>query len=525
VQLYAKRQKVRHTVEMRRGVWLLVLGVVAAALGVVAAAFDVGSARADGAGTTTTATSTTDTTTTATATSSYAPLASSYLPAGCVGAGAGALVLPAHPVIALGTPASTLGPSAYSSSSGPILAFDSSTSSGATCSAEYVKLSAVSLFGDAVSATSVQARDGKGSATGLEIDGAAVTATAGQTVPVEGWGQLTLGSTVGRVTAPLVLRLLQAHDSIPAGTAVVVGFAASAQPVARPKPTQNRQAPTRQKDATAASHARKQSKAAHHSRKHVRAPRKRPPGFPASSYPFLADGGLTPEAQANGVVSIAMRYLGIPYKWAGASPKTGFDCSGLVKYVFAQLGVSLPHFAAAQYRSPGSVWIPPDRLQPGDLVFFTGSDGTRKAPGHVGIYVDDGYIIDAPHTGAVVRIDSLSEPSVADEYVGAKRIVGASVDARRLLRVTRPKASAAAVPLGLASPFSIGPVGDSVGVAVADVATVPAGTHTSALRNWTGVGLGSVLLLLVVPGAFTYRRRRRPPEASPSTPDDVEHVS
>ncbi|MGH2976911.1 MAG: C40 family peptidase [Gaiellaceae bacterium] len=500
---------------MRRGVWLLVLGVAAAALGVVAATLGAGSARADGAGTTTTATSTTDTTTSATATLSYAALASSYLPAGCVGAGAGALVLPAHPVIALGTPASALDPSAYSSSSGSILAFDSSISKGATCNAGYVKLNSVSLFGGAVSATSVQARNGKGSVTGLEIDGAAVTAAAGETVPVEGWGQLTLGATIGRVTAPLVLRLLQAHNSIPAGTAVAVGFAASAQPVAKAKPTQDRQAPTQEKNAMAASRAGKHATAARHSRKHARARHKRPPGFPASSYPFLAGGGLTPDAQANGVVSIAMRYLGIPYKWAGASPKTGFDCSGLVKYVFAQLGVSLPHFAAAQYRSPGSVWIPPDRLQPGDLVFFVGSDGTRKAPGHVGIYVDDGYIIDAPHTGAVVRIDRLSEPSVADEYVGAKRIIGASVGARHLLHVTKPKASVAAVPLGLPSPFLIGPVGDSV--AVADVAAVPTGTHTSALRNWTGVGIGGLLLLLVVPGAFTYRRRRHVPEASPST--------
>jgi cell wall-associated NlpC family hydrolase len=124
-----------------------------------------------------------------------------------------------------------------------------------------------------------------------------------------------------------------------------------------------------------------------------------PPDYPSSPYPFLAGGGLALATQDNPVVSIAMKYLGIPYKWGGDRPKTGFDCSGLVQYVFAQLGVYLPHYAAAQYYSPDAVWVSPTRLQPGDLVFFTGSDGTRKAPGHVGIYVGDGYLIDAPHTG------------------------------------------------------------------------------------------------------------------------------
>jgi cell wall-associated NlpC family hydrolase len=102
----------------------------------------------------------------------------------------------------------------------------------------------------------------------------------------------------------------------------------------------------------------------------------------------------------------------------------GFDCSGLVKYVFGKLGVSLPHYAASQWYSPNAVWVAPSRLQPGDLVFFVGSDGTRKSPGHVGIYVDDGSIIDAPHTGSVVRIDSLNGAGYSSEYDGAKRILG-----------------------------------------------------------------------------------------------------
>ncbi len=107
-------------------------------------------------------------------------------------------------------------------------------------------------------------------------------------------------------------------------------------------------------------------------------------------------------------VAIAEQYLGVPYVWGGASP-SGFDCSGLVMYVYGRLGVSLPHNAAAQY-SMGTP-VPRDALEPGDLVFFDGL-------GHVGIYVGGGSFIHAPHTGTVVQISSLSG-WYSSEYVGA----------------------------------------------------------------------------------------------------------
>jgi len=110
-------------------------------------------------------------------------------------------------------------------------------------------------------------------------------------------------------------------------------------------------------------------------------------------------------------VAIAEQYLGVPYVWGGASP-SGFDCSGLVMYVYGRLGVSLPHNAAAQY-SMGTA-VPMSDLQPGDLVFFYGL-------GHVGIYVGNGAFIHAPHTGDVVKISSLSG-SYASSFVGARRV-------------------------------------------------------------------------------------------------------
>jgi peptidoglycan DL-endopeptidase CwlO len=117
-----------------------------------------------------------------------------------------------------------------------------------------------------------------------------------------------------------------------------------------------------------------------------------------------------PPARYGGVVGIAMRYLGTPYVWGGASP-AGFDCSGFVMYVFAQVGVSLPHNAAAQY-GYGSP-VSRDQLQPGDVVFFDGL-------GHNGIYVGGGNFIHSPHTGDVVKISSLSG-WYASTFVGARR--------------------------------------------------------------------------------------------------------
>jgi cell wall-associated NlpC family hydrolase len=118
-----------------------------------------------------------------------------------------------------------------------------------------------------------------------------------------------------------------------------------------------------------------------------------------------------PPSRYGGVVGIAMRYLGTPYVYGGSTP-AGFDCSGFIMYVFAQVGVSLPHNAAAQY----GYGTPVDRsqLQPGDLVFFNGL-------GHAGIYVGGGSFIHSPHTGDVVKISSLSG-WYASTWVGARRL-------------------------------------------------------------------------------------------------------
>lgn len=112
-------------------------------------------------------------------------------------------------------------------------------------------------------------------------------------------------------------------------------------------------------------------------------------------------------------VQIANRLTGIPYVWGGASPRSGFDCSGLVQYVYAKLGISLPHYTFSQYGHGRSVSR--SSLRPGDLVFFYGLN-------HVGIYGGGGKYIHAPRRGSTVRWSSLaSNPG----YYGARRLVAA----------------------------------------------------------------------------------------------------
>ena len=118
-----------------------------------------------------------------------------------------------------------------------------------------------------------------------------------------------------------------------------------------------------------------------------------------------------PPSRYGGVVGIAMQYLGIPYVWGGSSP-SGFDCSGFSMYVFAQVGVSLPHHAASQYGI--GTPVSRDALEAGDLVFFNGL-------GHMGIYIGGGQFIHSPHTGDVVKISPLTG-WYSSTWVGARRL-------------------------------------------------------------------------------------------------------
>jgi cell wall-associated NlpC family hydrolase len=115
-------------------------------------------------------------------------------------------------------------------------------------------------------------------------------------------------------------------------------------------------------------------------------------------------------------VAIALHYLGVPYVWGGAIPATGFDCSGLTRFVYAQLGVNLPHYAAYQFADFAK--LDPSQLAPGDLVFF---EPKFDGPGHVALYIGNDQMIEAPHTGALVRISSFSGAAGRMGFLGAVR--------------------------------------------------------------------------------------------------------
>jgi len=122
---------------------------------------------------------------------------------------------------------------------------------------------------------------------------------------------------------------------------------------------------------------------------------------------------IAPPSTHTGVVGAALSQLNTPYVWGGAAPG-GFDCSGLVMWAFAQVGVSLPHSSYAMYGY--GVPVSRDQLEPGDIVFFDGL-------GHVGLYIGGDQFVHAPHTGDVVKISSLDDPWYAANYVGARRIL------------------------------------------------------------------------------------------------------
>ena len=119
----------------------------------------------------------------------------------------------------------------------------------------------------------------------------------------------------------------------------------------------------------------------------------------------------SPALPGDKFVTEALKYLGVPYVWAGASPGGGFDCSGLSMYVYGRLGIALPHYSRSQ--SGYGVAVSSDQLLPGDLVFFS------NPVSHVGIYVGGGLMINAPRSGDLVTIENVFRSS----YVGARRLV------------------------------------------------------------------------------------------------------
>ncbi|AYG43898.1 hydrolase Nlp/P60 [Pseudomonas sp. Leaf58] len=129
----------------------------------------------------------------------------------------------------------------------------------------------------------------------------------------------------------------------------------------------------------------------------------------------------SPSPIADDVLIRAIGLVGTPYRWGGNTPDAGFDCSGLIKYVYRDAaGISLPRSTREMIvmRAPT---VDAKALQSGDLVFFATSGGSQVS--HAGIYVGEGRFVHAPSAGGTVRLDYLSNSYWAKAYLQAKRVI------------------------------------------------------------------------------------------------------
>jgi cell wall-associated NlpC family hydrolase len=128
--------------------------------------------------------------------------------------------------------------------------------------------------------------------------------------------------------------------------------------------------------------------------------------------PFAVHAKRKPTIGAR-AAAIALREVGVPYRWGGASPASGFDCSGLVYWAYGRLGVNVPHSSYALYDT--GRWVARSRMKAGDVLFFYGL-------GHVGIYVGRGRMVHAPHSGTNVQVVSLRSSGYGGRLIAVRRL-------------------------------------------------------------------------------------------------------
>ena len=133
-----------------------------------------------------------------------------------------------------------------------------------------------------------------------------------------------------------------------------------------------------------------------------------------------AQGYQPTDSRVRTLLNSALTLLGTPYRWGGTSPESGFDCSGLVSYVFRQaMGIEMPRVSRDQARQ-GELVADKTELEEGDLVVF----GKRGRVDHIGIYVGEGRFVHAPSTGKDVMVSSLETGYWSGKYIEGRRIAG-----------------------------------------------------------------------------------------------------
>jgi murein DD-endopeptidase MepM/ murein hydrolase activator NlpD len=540
---------------MWRRVWFLVLGVLLAALG-TASAFAASTTTTT---TTTTSTTTTSTTTAATTTTggttttpappSYSPLTPAYLPKSCVGAGAAAIAVPGRPVLVLGTPASSRGPSAYPLKS-PIVRFIYSTAVGSACKTAHVALGSVSLFAGVVTAASVSATHGHGTVAGLKIYGSPVALSAGHAVRIGNWGEVTRGKTVGRLTAPLVVQFLAAHHGLPAGTTIAFAFAASPQIVRQEKPKHHAAAGTQTTTSTTTSSGSPHKPHKHRPKKKaVRQPLTAVPGlgYRPSHYVFPVDGGADyGDTYGAGRSDIYDGWhhgddlfapLGTPVVAVatGTLSLVGWNrLGGWRLWLTDGKGNSFYYAHLAGYAR----WIlKHHQVRVGQVVGFLGRTGdafTTEPHLHFEVHPHQPAFVKLGYDGAVdpttylqkwkvehVPADEIPQPARLKAPVGAPQQEAAVVwhqllVARHLVGTTTTGSAAAEEP-PFPNPLSFQASGAAPLIAAVRPTSAQVSGSQTDVPLLVGGPLGGVLALSVVAGAFTVRRRRRATTAPDSS--------
>jgi murein DD-endopeptidase MepM/ murein hydrolase activator NlpD len=446
----------------------------------------------------------------------------------------------------VGTPATSRGPSSYPATA-PIVRFLSSSASGSGCTTAHVGLTSVSLFGGAVTAKSVQATHGRGTVSGVAIYGSPVALGAGHSVRVGGWGEVTAGKTVGRLTAPLVVQLLAAHHSLPAGTTIAVAFTASPQVAHKSKPKHHSSGGTTGGKSSSNGHAKKKPQ-----QKKFNQPLTAVPslGYKPSHYVFPIDGGAsyvdTYGAGRNDIYDgwhhgdDLFAPLGTPVVAVarGTLSLVGWnELGGWRVWLTDRKGNSFYYAHLAGYAR----WILTHRhVRAGQVIGFLGrtGDAFSTAPHvHFEIHPHQPAFVKLGYDGAVdpttylqkwkvehVPADEIPRPARLRAPVGTPRQEAAVVwhellVARHLTGLTTPASTSSAGPSRpFPHPLSLA----ASGITPLESATVrPASAQMSAseanMPLLVGGPVGGVLALSVVAaGAFTFRRRRRTAADPPS---------
>ncbi|MDA0185773.1 NlpC/P60 family protein, partial [Solirubrobacter phytolaccae] len=170
-----------------------------------------------------------------------------------------------------------------------------------------------------------------------------------------------------------------------------------------------------------------------------------PPEIAAPLQQAIASGnGPGPKALA--AITEASKYMGTDYKWGGSTPQTGFDCSGLMQWSYAQSGVQIPRVTYTQIEAPNGVEVADrSQLKPGDLVFFAANGDVH----HVGMFLGGDQFLHAPSTGDVVKVSSLSEPYYAGQFAGGRRFDAGAPAAVAPVAAAQPAQFAAAQPAAI----------------------------------------------------------------------------